>query len=107
MRVFALKSCDTCRRALAELRAAGREPEVVEVATGLAEMDVAAIVAALGPAAVNRSSATWRGLTEEERALPPARLIVAHPKVMKRPVIVEGAQVTAGWGAAERALWIG
>ncbi len=104
MRVFSLKTCDTCRKALAALRAAGHAPEVIDVrADGIGAEDLAAIVAAFGPAAVNRSSATWRALSDKERAADPAVLIAAHPTLLKRPVIEQDGQWHQGWTASVRA----
>jgi arsenate reductase-like glutaredoxin family protein len=104
MRFFGLKTCDTCRKALVALRAAGRDPLGIDVrADGIGAADLQAIVAAFGPGAVNRASATWRGLSEEERALPPDALIARHPTVMKRPVINDDGRWHLGWDAGVRA----
>ena len=98
MRVFSLKSCDTCRKALAEMRAAGLAPEVIDVrADGVAPADRAAMVAALGEAVLNRRSTTWRGLSEAERGGDPESLLAVHPTLMKRPVIERDGQWTVGW----------
>ena len=98
MRVFALKSCDTCRKALKALRAAGAEPDVIDVrADGVSEPDRAAMVETFGDGVINRSSATWRGLSERERAAPVADLIAAHPTLIKRPVIEIDGQWFQGW----------
>ena len=98
MRVFSLKSCDTCRKALAEMRAAGLAPEVIDVrADGVAPADRAAMVAALGEAVLNRRSTTWRGLSEAERGGDPEGLLEAHPTLMKRPVIERDGQWSVGW----------
>lgn len=104
MRVFSLKTCDTCRKALKALRAAGHDPEVIDVRSdGIGPGDRAAIVAAFGPGALNTRSATWRELDEETRALPPADLIAAHPTVMKRPVIEVAGTWHQGWTPAVQA----
>lgn len=108
MRFFGLKTCDTCRKALAALRAAGIDPQVTDVrADGLTADDIAAIVAAFGDRAVNRGSATWRGLTAQARALPAAELLAAHPVVMKRPVIEAQGKLYLGWGRDVQAALLG
>lgn len=108
MRFFGLKTCDTCRKALSALRAAGLDPVVVDVrADGVARADLEAIVAAFGDKAVNRSSTTWRALSEADRATDPVALLAAHPTLMKRPVIEEGGQMTLGWAAEAQATWLG
>ena len=103
MRILVLKTCDTCRTALRALRAAGHDPEVVEIGAGIPEDDRAAILAAHGEAALNRASATWRGLTEAERGRGPAELLAAHPKLMKRPMILHEGRWLRGWGPDSRA----
>lgn len=104
MRFFGLKSCDTCRKALKELHAAGIEPEVIDVrADGLNATDRGAILDAFGPAALNTRSTTWRGLSEDERARDPADLLADHPTLMKRPVIEVDGAWHQGWTPAVRA----
>ncbi len=108
MHMFSLKSCDTCRRALKELRAAGAEPQVTDVrADGVPAGDLAAMWAALGESLVNRASATWRRLSEAEKAGDPQALLAAHPTLMKRPVITDGTDWTVGWTSDVRARWLG
>jgi len=58
MKIYTLSSCDTCRKALKLLRAAGHDLQVVDVrADGIAPADLAALAAAFGPRLVNRASA--------------------------------------------------
>lgn len=107
MRFFSLKSCDTCRKALKSLAAAGHDPEVIDVrADGVTEADRAAIIAQFGDTAINRASTTWRGLTDAEKASDPATLLAAHPTLMKRPVIETAAGWTIGWKADVQANYL-
>jgi arsenate reductase (glutaredoxin) len=108
IKVFGLKSCDTVRKAMKELRAAGYAPELVDIReTPLEISDLERFFAAFGEALVNRRSTTWRGLSEEERAGDPIRQISAHPSLMKRPVIAAESRLTLGWAADSRAEWLG
>ena len=108
MRLFGLKSCDTCRKALTALRAAGHEPQVIDVrADGIAAADLQAIVERFGDAAVNTRSTTWRALSEDERQRPVADLLTAHPALLKRPVIEAGGQWHQGWTAPVRDALLG
>ncbi|MBV0912564.1 arsenate reductase family protein [Anianabacter salinae] len=108
MTVYGLKTCDTCRKALAELRASGAEPGFVDVrADGLDAATLARFLDAFGEALVNRRSTTWRGLSEAERAGDPATLLGAHPALMKRPVIDAGGRLFLGWSAETRAAVLG
>ena len=108
MRFFGLKTCDTCRKALKALHAAGHEPEVIDVrADGLTEADRAAILRAFGQAAINKSSTTWRTLDESERAADPSDLLKAYPTLMKRPVIEVDGRLYLGWKADVQAALLG
>ena len=108
MRVFALKTCDTCRRALQELRAAGFEPQVVDVrADGVSRADLERFLAEFGDALVNKRSTTWRGLDEAERGAGPVALLQAHPTLMKRPVIEHDGRLFLGWGKETRTALLG
>ncbi|WP_421704783.1 arsenate reductase family protein [Aliiroseovarius sp.] len=107
MRIWGLKSCDTCRKAVKELTGAGHEPDYVDVrADGVEGADLERFFAEFGEALVNRRSTTWRGLSEEDRERPPVELLSAHPTLMKRPVVEAGGVLTLGWGANERAQWL-
>jgi arsenate reductase-like glutaredoxin family protein len=103
MKLYGLKNCDTCRKALRALADAGREAELVDVReTPLDEATRARFVETFGDRIVNTRSATWRGLSEEERAADPVALLAAHPAVMKRPVIEEDGTLYLGWDAGVR-----
>lgn len=100
--LYGLKSCDTCRKALKDLEAAGKAPAFVDIRAeaNLAEK-VPAWLAALGAEAlVNRRSTTWRSLPDAEKASAEgdgaAALLIANPTLIKRPVIEEGGKVRIG-----------
>ena len=107
MILYGLKTCDTCRKAAKALEAAGHAVTFRDVrAEPLSGAEIATFLAAFGDRLVNRSSTTWRGLDEAERARPAAELLAAHPALMKRPVLVEGEKVTLGWDKAAQGLWL-
>jgi Spx/MgsR family transcriptional regulator len=107
MRFFGLKTCDTCRKALKSLRAAGLDPQVIDVrADGVAPADLDTIVATFGAAAINRSSATWRNLTEAEKQSDAKVLLADHPTLMKRPVILSQGKATIGWTPQSQQTWL-
>lgn len=108
MRFFSLKTCDTCRKALKELRAAGLDPEVIDVrADGVSSGDLDAMLGALGDAVINRKSTTWRGLNDAARAAAPKALLSEHPTLLKRPVIEAEGQWTVGWTADVKSKVLG
>ncbi len=95
MRLFGLKNCDTCRKALKQL------PNAVLVdvrAEGVPTEVLSQAWAVFGAALVNARSTTWRGLSAEEREKPALELIAAHPALMKRPLIEHEGQLYLGWG---------
>lgn len=108
MRFFGLKSCDTCRKALKELASNSFIPDVIDVrADGVSTTDLDEIVAQFGEKAINRASTTWRGLSDVEKGQEPKVLLAAHPTLMKRPVINEGADWTIGWKDDAKQVWLG
>lgn len=103
MIVYGIKSCDTVRKALKALEAAGHAPVLRDVRTEpLSAAEIAEFQAAFGEKLLNRASTTWRGLSEAERARPMAELLAARPTLMKRPVI-RGTVLTLGWDGAAQA----
>ena len=94
MKIYGLKNCDTCRKALKSLPGA----ELVDVrADGLPDDVRDAALEQFGGALINTRSTTWRGLSEEARAQSPEALLAAHPALMKRPLIVDGDVAHLGW----------
>ena len=110
--LYGLKACDTCKTAMKALEA-GRGP--VTFVDIRAEADLAAKVpqwlAAVGAETlVNTRSTTWRGLTDEQKALAqsaPAELLIANPTLVKRPVIEADGKVHVGWSKAVQAALAG
>ncbi|APZ54738.1 ArsC/Spx/MgsR family protein [Salipiger abyssi] len=94
MRLYGLKNCDTCRKALKALPQA----ELVDVrADGISPDLLARAYETFGEKLVNTRSTTWRGLSEAERATPPLELLQQYPALMKRPLIEDGGRLYLGW----------
>lgn len=109
MIVYTLKNCDTCKKALKWLDAEGIACETHDVRADGVQTDwLEPVVRALGwETAINRRSTTWRQLPEadkegldNDKAI---ALILEHPKLMKRPVFVNGDLVLAGFDAKTQA----
>lgn len=97
MRLYGLKNCDTCRKALKALPQA----TLVDVRTeGVPEEVLTAALAQFGDALVNTRSTTWRGLDDAERTEPVLDQLKSHPSLMKRPLIVTGTDMYLGWTSA-------
>ena len=106
IRLWGLMSCDTCRKALKALQAAGKTAEIADIREGLDRARLACWIEGAGAEAlINRRSATWRGLSDAERGAPPEALLFAHPTLVKRPVIEHDGRILVGWdGATQAAL---
>lgn len=100
MRLYGLKTCDTCRKALKSLE----DAEFVDVRSqGVPESVMTLAWETFGEALLNTRSTTWRGLDEDERARPPFELLADHPTLMKRPLIDQNGTLFLGWTAETRA----
>jgi arsenate reductase len=98
MKLYGLKNCDTCRKALKVLNTLGNIVEFVDVRSdGISTPDLERFHAAFGAALLNTKSTTWRGLSDQERARAPLDLLADHPTLMKRPVIDRNGVLTLGW----------
>lgn len=94
MRLYGLKTCDTCRKALKSLP----DAEFVDVRSQGVPADVLArAFERFGDTLLNTRSTTWRGLDAATRARPVLGLLADHPTLMKRPLIENGAEMYLGW----------
>lgn len=105
--LFGLKACDTCRKAVKALTAAGHEVTLRDVrAAPLSGAEAAAFLQTFGEALVNTRSTTWRGLSPEAREAPAETLLAAHPALMKRPVLQTSEHLKLGWTKEVQALFL-
>lgn len=109
MKVYTLKNCDTCKKALKWLTAEGIAFDNHDIRVdGTEAAWVTPIVEVLGwEVAINRRSTTWRGLDGTDKdGLTNAKavaLIVENPTLMKRPVFVEGSEIICGFDSKAQA----
>ena len=102
-RLYGLKNCDTCRKALKALDAAGVTYQFHDVrADGVDKSHIAGWVKAAGwEALMNKRSTTWRDLPDTEKdnvdEAKAISLMAAHPTLIKRPVIEKDGLVLVGW----------
>ena len=110
--VYHLKTCDTCRKAIKVLGAAGHELSLIDVRTdGIDDDTLKALMAEHGwEVVLNRRSTTWRGLSDKDKESPDndkaIALIAAHPTLLKRPVIMSEGQSTIGWRVDAQKVWL-
>lgn len=105
MKMYGLKNCDTCRKALKWAAERGIDIEFVDVREGdMSRADIERFVASAGwQTALNRKSTTWRGLNDTEKAdiddVKAVDLIAQHPALLKRPVFDIDGRIVIGFDA--------
>lgn len=95
--VYGIRACDSCRKALKWLEARGVDHRFHDLRSdGLDRARVSNWLASpFADGLVNRRSTTWRNLDETARAASGAALadlLLAHPTLVKRPVISAGPE---------------
>jgi arsenate reductase (glutaredoxin) len=108
MILYGISTCDTCKKAIKMLEAAGHKVTFRDVrANPLSAPEIAAIVQEFGDRVINKQSTTYRGFSDFLRMSEAEDQIAAQPAVMKRPVIHDGARWLLGWDDAVQAALIG
>lgn len=108
MIVYGIATCDTTKKAIKALEAAGHAVTFRDVrATPLSEAEIDRLVREFGDRLINKQSTTYRGFGEFLKASDPEAQIAAQPAVMKRPVIEDGAKLWLGWDDAVQAALLG
>ena len=99
MRLYGLKNCDSCKKALKVLQSAGQSVEFIDLrATPLAVEQLQRWLDEHGDEVlINRKSTTWRGLDEQARQQPALALLEVNPTLIKRPIIESGDNSFVGW----------
>lgn len=104
MILYGISTCDTCKKALKALQAAGRDVTFRDIrAQPLSTAEIDTIVTEFGDRAINKQSTTYRGFSDFLKASEPEAQIAAQPAVMKRPVIEADGKLYLGWDDAVQA----
>jgi arsenate reductase-like glutaredoxin family protein len=104
MILYGIPTCDTCKKALKALQAAGHDVTFRDVrANPLTSAEIDEIVVEFGDRVINKTSTTYRAFSDFLKASDPEAQIAAQPTVMKRPVIRIGAEWHLGWDDAVQA----
>jgi arsenate reductase len=107
MILYGISTCDTCKKALKALTAAGHEPQFRDVrAQPLTEAEIDVLVREFGSLIINQKSTTWRGASDWLKASEPEAQLKAQPTLMKRPVIHRDAGWSLGWDEAVQAKYL-
>ena len=108
MILYGISTCDTCKKALKSITAAGHDVTFRDIrANPLSTQEIDTIVTEFGDRAINKQSTTYRAFSDFLRLSEPEAQIAAQPAVMKRPVINDGAKWHLGWDDAVQAAVLG
>ena len=105
IRIYGIKTCDTCRKARRWLADAGIDHEWIDLRTdGIDLARLAKWLEALGDAAlINKRSTTWRDFDADQRAAAesdPVAVLADHPTLIKRPILETSTDTLAGFSDA-------
>lgn len=104
MILYGISTCDSCKKALKALEAAGKSVRFRDIrAEPLSRDEIDRIVQEFGSRAINTQSTTYRSFNDFLKASDPEAQIAAQPTVMKRPVIQDGDRWYLGWDSATEA----
>ena len=99
MKLYGLKNCDNCKKALQEIRKAGKDIEFIDLRAHPISQDMIKnwLDQHGDGVLVNRKSTTWRNLSERDRRTPAPILLQTYSNLIKRPIIIAGDQSFVGW----------
>ena len=101
MILYGIPTCDTCKKALKALEAAGHAVTFRDIRKEpLTEAEIARFVGEFGDRLINKSSTTYRSFSDFLRESEAEAQIAAQPTVMKRPLIEAGDRLFLGWDDA-------
>lgn len=104
MILYGIPTCDTCKKALKALEAAGHAVTFRDIRKEpLTEAEIARFVGEFGDRLINKSSTTYRSFSDFLRESEAEAQIAAQPTVMKRPLIEAEGKLFLGWDAATQA----
>ena len=83
MILYGISTCDTCKKAIKALEAAGKDVDFRDIrANPLTAAQIDLIVAEFGDRVINKQSTTYRAFGDFLRASDPEAQIAAQPAVM-------------------------
>ena len=99
MKLYGLKNCDSCKKALKEIRSTGKDIEFIDIRDHPISLDMIKnwLDQHGDGVLVNRKSTTWRNLSDWDRRTPTPILLQTYSTLIKRPVIIAGNDSFVGW----------
>jgi arsenate reductase-like glutaredoxin family protein len=108
MILYGITTCDTCKKALKALEAAGTPATFRDIRKApLTEAEIEKIVYEFGDRAINKTSTTYRAFSDFLKASDTDAQIRSQPTVMKRPVIQTADKWYLGWDQATQDALLG
>ncbi|RJS95345.1 arsenate reductase family protein [Salinisphaera sp. Q1T1-3] len=104
VRLYGIRNCDSCRKARQWLTRTGIKHEFIDLRdTPVNREQLVAWREALGDdALINKRSQTWRAFDEQQREATrqdPIPVLIAHPTLIKRPILDAPPHTLAGFSA--------
>ncbi|SEN37862.1 Arsenate reductase, glutaredoxin family [Pseudorhodobacter antarcticus] len=107
MILYGISTCDTCKKALKSLTAAGHAPSFRDIrADPLTEAEITEFITEFGGQIINQKSTTWRAASDWLKASDADEQLKQQPTLMKRPVIRGDHGLTLGWDDAVMAKYL-
>ncbi|MDN5787014.1 arsenate reductase family protein [Pseudorhodobacter sp.] len=107
MIVYGISTCDTCKKAMKALQAAGHAPQFRDIRSDpLSEAEITEFVTEFGGTLINQKSTTWRGASDWLKASEPDEQLKQQPTLMKRPLIRSEDGLTLGWDESVQARYL-
>ncbi|NVK32446.1 MAG: arsenate reductase [Gammaproteobacteria bacterium] len=96
--LLGIKTCDTVKKSLKWWKDRGIAVEYVDLILGISPAFATELFEAFGEKVINKSSRTWRLLSDEDKQRDPVELLSENPTLAKRPIIrINGAWKSIGF----------
>jgi arsenate reductase (glutaredoxin) len=107
MILYGISTCDTCKKAMKALAAAGHDVTFRDLRKDpLSDVEIDAFVQDFGDRLINKQSTTYRAFSDFLKASEAEAQIKAQPTVMKRPLIAANGIRTLGWDDDAQKQWL-
>ena len=109
MKVYGIKNCDTCKKAIKWLKDEGIEHQFLDLrADGLPKEELVRWIDAIDrDTLINKRGTTYRQLDDAAKAelegVNPAKQLLAAPTLMKRPIFAQDGRYLVGFKEPQKA----
>ena len=108
MILYGLSTCAVCKRAQKDIEAAGKDVQFRDIrAEPLDENELETLIVEIGDRLVDSKTTDWRGLSDWLKHAEVDAQISANPKLMVRPVLIDGDTFFLGWDDEVRSRVLG